>query len=195
MAVDPVAPTPQPKARRSVPTHWSPEEARHVLALMERDRTWTVWAFLVGSGLRIGELVALGWPKVDLEGKVVRVVEFSTYVGHDVVPSTGTSRDAIRSIDLDDGLVEVLRDRRCQQAAEQLAATSYEASDHVFTRPAGDPYHPQQLSRRLGELTAELDLPRLTAHGLRHTCATLMQTASTCGPSPSASVTRTRRCS
>jgi integrase len=26
----------------------------------------------------------------------------------------------------------------------------------------------------LGRFTAELDLPRLTAHGLRHTCATLM---------------------
>ena len=174
VAVNPVAQTPQPKARRSVPKHWSPEEARHFLALMEGDRTWTVWAFLMGSGLRIGELVALRWPNVDLEAKVVRVVEFSTYVGHDVVPSTGKSRDAIRSIDLDDGLVGVLRDQRRQQAAEQLAATSYEASDHVFTRPAGGPYHPQQLSRRLGELTAELDLPRLTAHGLRHTCATLM---------------------
>jgi integrase len=162
---------------------------------MERDRTWTVWSFLMGSGLRIGELVALGWPKVDLEAKVVRVVEFSTYVGHEVVASMGKSRDAMRSVDLDDGLVEVLRDRRCQQAAEQLAATSYEASDHVFTRPAGGPYHPQQLSRWLGELTAELDLPRLTAHGLRHTCATLMPTASPRRSPPSASVTRTRRCS
>ena len=171
VATNPVAQTPQPKARRSVPKHWSPEEARHILALMEGDRTWTVWAFLLGSGLRIGELVALRWPNVDLEGRVVRVVEFSTYVGHDVVPSMpmGKSRDALRSIDLDDDLVGVLRVQRRQQAAEQLAATSYEASDHVFTRPAGGPYHPRQLSRHLGEISAELDLPRLTAHGLRHT--------------------------
>jgi integrase len=140
VAVNPVAQTPRPKARRSVPKHWSPEEARRFLALMEGDRTWTVWEFLLGSGLRIGELVALRWPNVDL----------------------------------DDGLVGVLRAQRRQQAAEQLAATAYEASDHVFTRPAGDPYHPQQLSRRLGEITAELDLLRLTAHGLRHTCATLV---------------------
>jgi integrase len=174
VSVNPVAQTPQPTARRSVPTHWSPEEALHFLALIEGDRTWTASALLLGSGLRIGELVALGWPNVDLDAKVVRVVELSTYVGYDVVPSTGKSCHAMRSIDLDDGLVKVLRDQRRQQAAEQLATTSYEASDHVFTRPSGGPYHPQQLSRRLGELTAELDLPRLTAHGLRHTCATLM---------------------
>ena len=156
MAVNPVAQTPQPKARRSVPKHWSPEEARHFLALMEGDRTWTVWAFLMGSGLRIGELVALRWPNVDLEAKVVRVVEFSTYVGHDVVPSTGKSRDAIRSIDLDDGLVKVLRAQRRQQAAEQLAATTYEASDHVFTRPTGGPYHPQQLSQPVVRLVVRV---------------------------------------
>ncbi len=30
------------------------------------------------------------------------------------------------------------------------------------------------LSRLLGDYTTELDVPRLTAHGLRHTSATLM---------------------
>jgi integrase len=44
----------------------------------------------------------------------------------------------------------------------------------VFTRPVGGPYHPQYLSRLLGRYSEELGLPRLTAHGLRHTCATLM---------------------
>jgi integrase len=48
---------PRPKARRSIPKHWSPEQAREFLALMEGDRTYPVWAFLLGSGLRIGELV------------------------------------------------------------------------------------------------------------------------------------------
>ena len=44
----------------------------------------------------------------------------------------------------------------------------------MFTKPGGGPYHPQYLSRMLGAFTAEVGLPRLTAHGLRHTCATLM---------------------
>ena len=44
----------------------------------------------------------------------------------------------------------------------------------MFTKPGGGPYNPQHLSRLLGNFTAELGLPRLTAHGLRHTSATLM---------------------
>jgi integrase len=77
VAVNPVAHTAGPKARHSVPRHWSPEQARQFLALMDGDRTYPVWAFLMGAGLRIGELVALRWRNVDLDEGVVRVVEFS----------------------------------------------------------------------------------------------------------------------
>jgi integrase len=104
----------------------------------------------------------------------VSVVEFSTYLGHDVVASSGKSRDSIRRVDIDRALVGVLRSQRAQQAKERLAADSYEETGHVFTRPGGGPYHPQYLSRLLGRYSEELGLPRLTAHGLRHTCATLM---------------------
>jgi integrase len=78
VAVSPLTLAPRPKAQRSIPKHWSPEQAREFLALMEGDRTYPVWAFLLGSGLRIGELVWLRWSNVDLRAGVVRVVEFAT---------------------------------------------------------------------------------------------------------------------
>jgi integrase len=174
VGVNPMVGTPRPRAQRSIPRHWSPEQAREFLALMEGDRTWPVWAFLLGSGLRIGELVALRWRNVDLGGPVVRVVEFVSTLGHEIVSSTGKSRDAIRTIDLDRELVKVLLRQRKLQTTEQLAASSWEESDYVFTKPGGGPYHPQYLSKLLGTYTAELGLTRLTAHGLRHTSATLM---------------------
>ena len=174
LAMSPLASVPRPKARRSIPKHWSPEQAREFLTLMEGDRTYAVWAFLLGSGLRIGELVWLRWDNVDLKAGLARVVEFATTLGYDVVASDGKSRDSVRTIDLDPWLIGVLRSHRKAQAAERLAADSYEASDFVFTKPGGGPYHPQYLSRMLGAFTAEVGLPRLTAHGLRHTCATLM---------------------
>ncbi len=48
---------------------------------MEGDRTYPVWAFLLGSGLGIGELVWLRWRNVDLRAGLVRVVEFATALG------------------------------------------------------------------------------------------------------------------
>jgi integrase len=60
------------------------------------------------------------------------------------------------------------------QAEERLAAEDYVESDYVFTRPTAVRYHPVNLSKLLGRMTVEVGLPRLTAHGLHHTCATLM---------------------
>ena len=174
VTVNPLTLTPRPKARRSIPRHWSPEQAREFLGLMEGDRTYAIWAFLMGSGLRIGELVALRWRNVDLDAGMVRVVEFATYLGQQVIAASRKSKDAVRSIDLDAGLVGVLRSQRAAQAKERLAAPDYAESDFVFTKPSRGPYHPQYLSRLLSRTTEELDLPRLSAHGLRHTCATLM---------------------
>ena len=174
VAVSPLGAAARPRAPRSIPRHWTPEQAREFLALMEGDRTWPVWAFLLGAGLRIGELVWLRWANADLERRAVHVVDFVSTLGYDLVPSSGKSRDAVRTIELDDGLVGVLRKQRKLQAAERLEAAQWEESDYVFTKPGGGHYHPQYLSRLLGTYSAELGLPRLTAHGLRHTSATLM---------------------
>ena len=141
---------------------------------MEGDRTWPVWAFMLGGGLRIGELVCLRWANVDLERRAVHVVDFVSTLGYDLVVSSGKSHDAVRTIELDDGLVGVLRKQRKLQTSERLAALDWEETDYAFTKPAGGHYHPHYLSRLLGTYSAELGLPRLTAHGLRHTSATLM---------------------
>jgi len=39
--------------------------------------------------VRIGELVWLRWPNVDLRRRKVRIVEFASTLGHDLVPSAG----------------------------------------------------------------------------------------------------------
>ncbi len=164
---------PRPKQRRSVARHWSPEQAREFLDWQQEDRLYPVWAFLLGSGVRIGELVWLEWKDVDLKRGLVRILQFASTLGYDLVPSSGKSRDAVRTIDLDPHLVEVLERQRRAQTLEAVA-DEYEATGFVFTKPGGGSYHPQFLSRRLGVLSVEAQLPRLTAHGLRHTSATLM---------------------
>ncbi|MDQ6784570.1 MAG: Arm DNA-binding domain-containing protein, partial [Actinomycetota bacterium] len=136
VAVNPLLGAPRPRGPRSIPRHWSPEQARQFLGLMEGDRTWPIWAFLLGAGLRVGELVWLRWSSVDLDRRHVRVVDFVSTLGHDLVASTGKSRDAVRTIDLDNGLVKVLRAQRSLQAEERLSAAAWVDTDYVFTKPA-----------------------------------------------------------
>ncbi|MGH9289325.1 MAG: tyrosine-type recombinase/integrase [Acidimicrobiales bacterium] len=169
----PIASVKRPRPERKVPRHWSPDQTRQFLRSQEGDRLYPLWAFLLGSGLRIGELVWLRWDNVDLERQHARVIEFATTLGWDLVESVGKSATAIRTVDLDDGLVAVLEQQRDTQRFEALHA-GYVASDYVFTKPQGGPYHPQTLSKALARLSQRAGLPRLTAHGLRHTSATLM---------------------
>jgi integrase len=174
VVLNPVSSVPRPVRRRGVPRHWSPEQAREFLACQKGDRLWPLWAFLLGSGLRIGELVWLRWRNVDLERRLVRVVEFAAALGYELVESSGKSRDAVRTVDLDDHLVGVLEIQRKLQAEDAATVDDYEETDYVFTKPTGGYYHPQWISRTLATETELAGLPRLTAHGLRHTSATLM---------------------
>ncbi len=166
---NPVAETRPPARTKSIPAHWSPEQAREFLAWHEGDRLLPLWAFMLSTGLRIGELVWLQWSDVNLPSQRVHVQRFATTLGYDLHASTGKSVDAVRTIELDEHLVAVLRQQLDLQAEEHDRP-----SVHVFTRADGEPYHPQGLSKLLGRVSAEIGLPRLTAHGLRHTSATLM---------------------
>lgn len=172
---NPLAKVSRPAPGRSIPRHWSPEQARKFLACMKDDRTYPVWAFLMSTGLRIGELVWLRWENVDLDAHWVRIVEFVSTLGYDLSASAGKSRGAVRRIDLDDAVVGILRDwREAQGKVGGYCGTESEQTDFVFTMRHGGSYHPQYLTRLLAARADKAGLPRLTAHGLRHTCATLM---------------------
>ncbi len=171
---NPVEAVRPPRKVRTNPTHWSPDDARRFLAWLEGDRLYPLWAFLLSTGLRIGELVWLSWSSIDFDRRQVRVAVFATTLGYSLEHSDGKSSDARRTIDLDNQLVELLQSQADLQQAERMGSADYERTGYVFTKPSGGSYHPQALSKQLSSLSFELGLPRLTAHGLRHTCATLM---------------------
>jgi integrase len=173
IAASPLATVARPPTKRKIPRHWSPEQARQFLASQEGDRLYPLWAFLLGSGLRIGELVWLRWENIDLKRQHARVVDFASTLGWDLVESSGKSATAIRTVDVDSSLVGIL-ERQAEMQRFEARRTGYIDSDYVFTKPTGGHYHPQTLSKALARESELVGLPRLTAHGLRHTSATLM---------------------
>ena len=77
---------------------------------------------------------------VDLKNRRVRIVDFVSTLGYDMMPSVGKSREAVRTVDLDDGLASVLWKQKALQDAERSTALQWIESDMVFTRPDGGQY-------------------------------------------------------
>jgi integrase len=93
------------------------------------------------------------------------------YELHFETPKTPKGR---RVIDLDAGMVAVLRAHRTRQLEERLArGPAYQDSGLVFTRKDGSLIHPDRFSQMLDLYVARSGLPRIRLHDLRHAWASL----------------------
>ncbi len=154
----------------------SPEQARAFLAAAREERLEALYAVALTTGMRQGELLALRWRDVDLEGGRLQVVATlqRTRDGFTFAePKTGHSR---RQVGLTEAAIVSLREHRSKQAAEQLwLGAAWEDKDLVFANEVGRPIEATNLLRRsFSPLLERAGLPRIRFHDLRHTAATLM---------------------
>ena len=151
-------------ARTTWPQHTflSAEEVRKLLTVLDEPaRTIALLATL--TGLRIGEILALRWGRVDLEAGTLRVEE-TCYRGHFGTPKTRASR---REVPLPDGLTHTLLARRSRSfntSPEEL----------VFATRKGTPLSANNLHKRqLRPACQQAGIKPVGWHTLRHTHTTL----------------------
>jgi integrase len=132
----------------------------------------------LGTGMRLGEILALRWRDVDLERKVIRVTATLSYVaGEFTFPQPKTYR-ARRPIDVPEFVVSFLRRQRKAQAEQQMRVRDvWMDYGIVLFDPIGQPLAPWSVSADFRRLTRELELPRTRFHDLRHAHATQLLAA------------------
>lgn len=166
-----------PAAERNAARTWTAEEARRFLESSARDPFATLWRLALDSGMRIGELLALNWDDVDFDRGTVAVRRTVTrnrdakwIIGDDTKTRSGR-----RLIALTPSTAAALRRHRTDQLARRLAiGPAWVNTGLVFDGGDGALARPETV--RYGFLRAVrlADVPSLTFHGLRHTCATLL---------------------
>jgi integrase len=125
-----------------------------------------------------GELLGLQWQTVDLEAATMRVERQLHPYGTGVQFGTPKSKRGLRTIALDAGTVQALREHRGRQLLEQsLAGDAYEHGDLVFCDELGVPIRPEWLTREFPKLRKAAAIPVGSLHVLRHTATTLALTA------------------
>lgn len=167
--------TPPRIARRDMVT-LSPEQARTLMEAARGDRLEALYVLALTTGMRQGELLALRWRYVELEGGMLQVRATLQRTGDGFVfaePKTVRSR---RQVVLTRAAVEALRRHRARQLEERLqVGPAWQDSDLVFTTEIGSPIEGTNLTRTsFCRLLDQAGLPRIPFHDLRHTAATLL---------------------
>lgn len=146
------------------------------MEFVSEHRLCALFAVGVALGLRKGELLALRWEDVDLDGGTLRVRQTVQRLPHiGLVFGPPKSLRSRRTIPLPRASAKALRRHRAVQAAEALSAgPAWTDSSLVFTSTVGTLFEPRNLTRLFDELIAEAGVRRIRFHDMRHTCASLL---------------------
>jgi integrase len=173
-------------ARREVGEVWTPRQLRIFLQLASDHRLFAFYRLAAYTGARRGEMLHLRWDRVDLDAAEVRITGSLAVISGQRIEGT-TKGGRSRTVGIDRGTVQVLKEHRKRQAGERLTVGPEwrGTGDYVFTSAWGDPIHPDTVSslmavlikryneRQIGERAAE-PLPSARLHDLRHVHATTL---------------------
>jgi integrase len=166
-----------PQARREEMQPLSRDQVGMFLDTVKGDRMEALYVLAITSGLRQGELLALKWEDVDLEGanptlEVRRSLSETRGRRSFVTPKSGRGRH----LRLSRLAVSVLRAHRKRQLEERVKkAGLWEDHGLIFPSEVGTPMSGRNLYRAFKIRVKRASLPQtLRFHDLRHTCATLL---------------------
>nr|WP_326172400.1 site-specific integrase [uncultured Oscillibacter sp.] len=148
------------------------EEAHRFLDILanEEDPYKTFYALAIYTGCRRGELCALKWQDIIMNGdeSILTVSRSRSSVpGQGVIEGT-TKNGQVRIIYLGEDMTGILRSY-CYQKMCEAQEGGFEMGDYVFTNEDGKLMHPDTFSRHLRRIYDRNNFPReFHLHTLRH---------------------------
>lgn len=152
----------------------SPAQVTAVLEALEGHYLHPIASLALATGMRRGELLALQWGDVNLDGTtlaVERSVEETKAGLRGKPPKTKRGR---RNISLSPDAVAMLREHRKRQIEIRLALGQGGQPVLVFSNIEGDMLSPNGISRAWRQTCKARKLPLVSFHALRHTHASTL---------------------
>lgn len=132
----------------------------------------TLYKFLLATGCRINEALALSWSDIDLENAVVHITKT---LNHKRETNSPKSKSSYRDIDIDPKTVSMMKQYKHRQTKEAWILGRTEKvvfSDFIHEYPNN-----RTLQKRLKLHFKQAQVPDIGFHGFRHTHASLLLNA------------------
>lgn len=130
------------------------------------------YRFILQTGLRTGELVALKWEDIDFQNKTLKIqrsMEYRYSVGEWKIGEP-KSKSGYRTIPLTDEAIDILK--RQKEKNKKIKVIPMEWSAVVFLCRKGTPIKNSTYDTALFKICEKTGIPRFSMHVLRHTFAT-----------------------
>lgn len=168
---NPVTAAEPPRVQRTEIEILSPDQIRAVLDALRGRPLYPVAVIGLATGMRRGEIAALRWADIDLDGGKVRVEPSLEQANAGLAFKAPKTKAGRRTVSIPPSIVGELRDhwRRQQEHRLALGRGKASADDLAFSRPDGSTWPPDSLTADWARTLRMLKLPKVTLHALRHT--------------------------
>ena len=176
IASNPVQRATPPRATTAEIPYYTPARLAQLLQAVKGDLLEVpVWlaCFL---GLRRSEILGLRWRDVDLHSGQLSVRWVRTTVGSRVVEKTPKTFESCRTLTISalGDLLDLLRELQAKRTRDGMPCGP---DDFLLLDAMGQPLHPNLMSTAFATFIRRNDLPPITFHGLRHTFASMANSA------------------
>ena len=170
-----------PKARKPKRKSYDDEQTKILLENLEQlsieDTKYKVAIILtVFTGVRLGELMGLEWQDIDFKNGIICINRSSQYLADlGVFTKVPKTESSIREIAIPEFIVSLLEEYKLwYEDQKSFYGELWTNSDRLFVQVDGKPMHPSTISKWFVKYVAQIGLPVINFHGLRHTNASLL---------------------
>ena len=170
-----------PKTKKAKRKYYDDDQSKLLLSnLMQLDENQIKYKvaiiLTIFTGFRLGELMGLEWDDVNLDDGIVSVNRSSQYLADKgVFTKTPKTESSIRDVAIPDFVISLLQEYKLwYDEQKSLYGELWTDSNRLFVQADGKPMHPSTISKWFVRYVAQIGLPVINFHGLRHTNATLL---------------------
>ena len=137
--------------------------------------------FLValGTGLRLGELLALKWSDINFDDSLVTVNKSLSRVKnqetqkYEIIEQPPKTKNSNRQVPIPTSILNKLKEYKKSQNKQRLfVGEAYINNNYVFADDIGNPIDDKRPGRNLKSILKKLNIEPIKFHALRHTYAT-----------------------